>query len=86
MSNRPRALLEAQNEALRKENERLQRYAKRYFSLRPRLREMVREIVDEMTVSLCKGGCLPVFAREHDECPECGADTRVTTVEGGGQA
>ncbi|WP_250864819.1 hypothetical protein [Halorientalis regularis] len=79
-------MLEAQNKALRKENKRLQKYARRYFSLHPRLHEIVRETVEGLPVSLCKGGCTPVFVGKRDECPECGAETRVTTVEGGGQA
>ncbi|WP_335999374.1 hypothetical protein [Halorientalis halophila] len=43
MSDRPKALIEAQNRALRKENERLQRYAERYFELLLRYPEVVRE-------------------------------------------
>ena len=43
MSKRPRALLEAQNEALRKENERLRTYADRYFELLVRFPEIVQD-------------------------------------------
>ena len=43
VSNRPRALLEAQNKALRKENERLRTYADRYFELLVRFPEIVQQ-------------------------------------------
>lgn len=44
MSKRPRALLEAQNEALRRENDRLRTYADRYFELLTRYPEIVKEV------------------------------------------
>jgi len=43
VSKRPRALLEAQNEALREENERLRTYADRYFELLVRFPEIVQD-------------------------------------------
>ena len=46
MSDRPKALVEAQNRALRKENERLLKYARRYFTLQARLPEIVQEAIE----------------------------------------
>lgn len=32
------------------------------------------------TVSICKGGCIPVWKGGLDECPECTADTRIAPL------
>ncbi|WP_157526057.1 hypothetical protein [Halorientalis sp. IM1011] len=46
MSDRPKALVEAQNKALRKENERLRTYADRYFELVARFPEIVQKAIE----------------------------------------
>ena len=33
-----------------------------------------------MNVSICRGGCKPVYRGEKDECPECGATVRIAEV------
>ncbi|AAQ13717.1 hypothetical protein [His 1 virus] len=36
---------------------------------------------DKEKVSLCLGGCKPIFKGEYDSCPECGAEVRIKEVK-----
>ncbi len=39
------------------------------------------KVFEEQDVSICLGGCDPVFRGHLPQCPECGAEVRKTVLE-----
>jgi hypothetical protein len=71
MSDRPKALVEAQNRALREENERLLNDARRYFTLQARLPGIVQEAIgaaegdDELAGEYARGDATTELSGNH---------------------